>query len=80
MRGASKPRGVVRIVKVQLTREVYRTVRLRDKTVNATWAPWWRAQAEAIAHVAFLESPDVDKRDKFLARERRFATSLEERD
>lgn len=60
--------------------EVYRTVRLRDKTVNATWAPWWRAQAEAIAHVAFLESPDVDKRDKFLARERRFATSLEERD
>lgn len=28
-------------------REVYRTVKLRGPYVDASWAPWWRAQAEA---------------------------------
>ncbi len=36
-----------------LQREVYRTVRLRDMgAIDKTWAPWWRAQARAIARVA----------------------------
>lgn len=28
--------------------EVYRTVKLRGRRVDKTWAPWWRAQARAI--------------------------------
>jgi hypothetical protein len=60
--------------------EVYRTVGLRERTaVDETWAPWWRAQARAIAHVAFLSSPDVEKRDRYLKREMEFADKLEGR-
>ncbi len=51
-----------------LQREVYRTVRLRAEVIDASWAPWWRAQARAIAHVAFLKEPDVARRDDYLAR------------
>jgi hypothetical protein len=36
--------------------EVYRTVKLRDMGgVDATWAPWWRAQAKAIHEIAVAQ-------------------------
>jgi hypothetical protein len=57
--------------------EVNRTVRLRHETVDASWAPWWRAQARAIAHVAFLVSPDVKRRDAYLARQMKVADDME---
>ncbi len=56
---------------------VYDTVGLRGAHVDASWAPWWRAQARAISHVAFLSHPDEAKRDRYLDRELRFADSLE---
>lgn len=60
--------------------EVCRTVKLRSKdSVDATWAPWWRAQAQAIAHVAFATEPNAEARDKFLLREMKFADELEAR-
>lgn len=60
-----------------LQAEVYRTVKLRGPDVDGTWAPWWRAQAKAIAHVAFLVSPDKVKRDAYLEREMGVADQLE---
>lgn len=61
-----------------IQREVYRTVKLRDMSgVDETWAPWWRAQARAIAHVAFLREPNVERRDAYLAKEMRVADELE---
>lgn len=62
-----------------LAAEVYRTVKLRGKCIDATWAPWWRAQAKAIAHVAFLKSPNVEKRDAYLARAEEVASEMEKR-
>ena len=59
--------------------EVYRTVGLRGPSVDASWAPWWRAQAKAIAHVAMLKAPNEAKRDAYLAREMAFADTLEAR-
>lgn len=57
--------------------EVYRTVKLRGKGIDATWAPWWRAQALAIAHVAFLEEPNEEQRDLYIAREMKTADRLD---
>lgn len=57
--------------------DVYRTVKLRAKVVNASWAAWWRAQAKAIAHIAFLKEPNTIKRDAYLQREMAFAAKLE---
>jgi hypothetical protein len=57
--------------------EVYRTVGLRGPIADVTWAPWWRAQARAIAHVAFLREPNEKRRDAYLAREFTFADLLE---
>jgi len=60
--------------------EVYRTVKLRDMgAIDHTWAPWWRAQAKAIAHVAYLREPDDSKRDLYLTREMQVADELEAR-
>src|ERR1041385_2548742 len=53
----------------ELQDEVYRTVGLRGPHCDASWAPWWRAQAKAIAHGAFLTAPNVEKRDRYLAKE-----------
>jgi len=64
-------------VPADLQAEVYRTVGLRGPDADATWAPWWRAQAKAIAHVAFLVDPRPEKRDAYLARELGFADTLE---
>jgi hypothetical protein len=57
--------------------EVYRTVGMRGKLVDASWAPWWRAQAEAIAYVAFLVEPNVEKRDTYLKRAMDVADRME---
>jgi hypothetical protein len=59
--------------------EVYRTVRLRGKSIDKTWAPWWRAQAMAIAHVAHLREPNEARRDAYLKRALAFADKLEKR-
>lgn len=60
-----------------LRAEVYRTVVLRGRHVDATWAPWWRAQARAIAHVAFLVEPNEAKRDAYLSHALAFADKLD---
>ena len=72
-------RGCWAQVPSDLQGEVYATVGKRDKTVNKTWAPWWRAQAKAIAHVAMLKEPNEKRRDAYLTRELSFADMLESR-
>jgi hypothetical protein len=47
--------------------------------VDRTWAPWWRASARAIAHVAFLREPNAERRDAYLERALEFVDKLEER-
>jgi hypothetical protein len=66
-------------VPADLQAEVYRTVNLRGSHADATWAPWWRAQARAIAHVAMLKEPNEARRDAYLKRELSFADTLEAR-
>ncbi len=66
-------------VPADLQREVYRTVVLRGPHADATWAPWWRAQARAIAHVAHLREPNTARRDAYIAKAERFAETLEGR-
>lgn len=66
-------------VPADLQAEVYRTVGLRGPSVDATWAPWRRAQARAIAHVAMLREPNETKRDAYITRELAFADLLETR-
>ena len=63
------------MVPKDIQREVYRTVSLRDLgSINATWAPWWRAQAEATFAVLLELGADCPKHlDKDLA----FANQLE---
>jgi hypothetical protein len=64
-----------------MRREVYRTVGLRGPNCDATWAPWWRAQATAIHHVALLSSPESAERGaRWLARELALADTLEQRE
>ena len=58
--------------------EVYRTVKLRSRAaVNSTWAPWWRAQAVAIAGVAHRTEPNEAQRDAYLKRAMLHADKLE---
>lgn len=59
--------------------EVYRTVGLRGKFADKSWAPWWRAQARAIAHVAFLVEPNTEKRDRYLEHAMATADQMEAR-
>jgi len=66
-------------VPADLQTEVYRTVRLRGPVIDKTWAPWWRAQAKAIAYVARETFPDVDKNNMLLKRAMEFADKLEEK-
>lgn len=66
-------------VPLDIQAEVNGTVGLRGPNIDATWAPWWRAQARAIAHVAMLQEPNEIKRDRYLAREMAFADKLEAR-
>ncbi len=66
-------------VPADLQREVYRTVKLRGPSANATWAPWWRAQARSGAHVAMLVEPNEERRDKYLAHAMETADKMEAR-
>jgi hypothetical protein len=64
--------------------EVYRTVKLRGPDCDETWAPWWRAQAHAIHHVAVLSEMAAgrepgEKGALWLARELAMADRLETR-
>ncbi len=59
--------------------EVYRTVKVRGRRVDASWAPWWRAQGEAIAFVAHLDAPNETARDRYLGRAAAFADKLEKK-
>ena len=56
--------------------DVYRTVKLRGPQCDKTWAPWWRAQAQATHHVAMLKDPSP-KGQAWLMRELAFADRLE---
>lgn len=65
------------LVPADIQAEVYRTVGLRDRArANRTWAPWWRAQARAIHHVATLQYPKGDP-EPYLTRELAFADKLD---
>ena len=71
-----------RLVSPETQAEVYRTVSLRGSRCDATWAPWWRAQATAIAEngrargVTFRSGRTIED---YLAKEFAFADKLEER-
>ena len=67
-------------VPADLQREVYRTVGARGPTCDASWAPWWRAQARAIAHVAHLREPHERRRDAYIEKADKFAAMLEQRE
>lgn len=66
-------------VPVEMQDEVYRTVGMRGKLVDETWAPWWRAQARAIHHVAMLREPNEVAGKRYMDREMAFADMLERR-
>jgi len=69
-----------RIVPKKLQAEVYRTIRLRGKVLDETWAAWWRAQAQAIAHVLREKFGWPEERvTKFLEREEQAAARFEDR-
>src|SRR4029078_11654467 len=57
--------------------EVWNTYDLRNRTTDGSWAPWWRAQAKAIAAVAFPFNPT--KHEQYIAREFAFADKLEQK-
>lgn len=65
------------MVPKELQDEVYRTVKLRGKSIDQTWAAWWRAQANAINHVAKIEKPEWPNHEMVLKRELDFADQLE---
>jgi hypothetical protein len=68
-----------RMVPSELQREVYRTVKLRGRAIDETWAPWWRAAHRAIAHVAFLEGKfDAQQEATYIAREDAVAKEMED--
>lgn len=66
-----------RLVAPATQREVYRTVRLRGRVVDATWAPWWRAAHRAIYEVARAEGHGGERLERWHARQRAFAAQLE---
>jgi hypothetical protein len=66
-------------VPAEMQAEVYRTVKLRGRSCDKSWAPWWRAQAHAIHHVAMLKEPNEEKGTRWLNRELDFAVRLEAR-
>jgi len=67
-------------VSPRLQREVYRTVKMRGRLIDETWAPWWRAAHRAIVEVGMKCGIDQARLDKYLEREMDFADSLEKDD
>lgn len=66
-----------RMVPKDLQQEVNATVNQRGKRVDASWAPWWRAQAQAIVAVLRKVSGNEDAIGRYEAREMDFAQTLE---
>lgn len=68
------------MVPADLQAEVYATVRRRRKTVDASWAPWWRAQDKATAAVLRKLHPQHEERIAGkLEHDLEFADTLENR-
>lgn len=67
------------LVPPAIQREVYRTVGLRDmRSINETWAPWWRASERAIAEVACAQGVFTrEQADAYIAREDAVAAEME---
>jgi hypothetical protein len=64
-------------VPYDLQADVYRTVTQRGRFIDKTWAPWWRAQARAIAFVFEARGGNPAP---FLERELKFAALLDTRE
>ena len=74
------------LVPVSTQNEVYRTVKRRDmRSVDATWAPWWRASHRAMYENAVARGLDGHAREDappwsakaWLEKELAFAAELE---
>jgi hypothetical protein len=68
-----------------MQREVCRTVKLRGPYCDASWAPWWRAQAHAnhaaaVARERSAGRPRDPRGDRWLARELAFADELDRKE
>lgn len=63
-----------------LQRSVYATVKERDpRSIDATWAPWWRASERAIAAVALAEGRFTrEQHDAYVAHQDDIAREMEE--
>mgnify|MGYP003419130197 CR=1 FL=1 len=70
-------------VPADVQREVYATVGKRGPYVDATWAPWWRAQAKAQYNVLMKRAADEQNdlisawAEKRLAKDLAFAATLD---
>lgn len=66
------------LVPRKIQSKVYATVKKRGKFIDASWAPWWRAQAEATAAVLLKTRPDAEAQIvKWLAHEMDVAAKME---
>lgn len=68
------------MVPADLQNEVYETVKKRGTHVDASWSPWWSAQAKAIHAAMVREGREKEQCDKWLKKELEFVTTLEKRD
>lgn len=68
-----------RLVPADIQREVYATVGKRGKLIDASWAPWWRAQTKAIHAIMQAEGRDAEKLAKWFEREMKTADAMEAR-
>lgn len=68
-----------RMVPADIQRDVYATVGKRGKLIDATWAPWWRAQTRAIHAIMKAEGRDPEKLAQWFDREMETARKLEVR-
>ena len=68
------------MVPKDMQQAVYGTVKKRGPRTDATWAPWWRAQAAATVFVLRKTHPaHSDRIDKLEQKEEAFAVKLEGR-
>ena len=68
-----------RMVPRKLQQEVRDAVRIRGYHIDASWAPWWRAQAKATAAVLTKLGVVASEVERWQEQEMKFATRLEER-
>jgi hypothetical protein len=68
-----------KLVPPETQREVYATVGKRGKLIDASWAPWWRAQTKAIHAVMQAEKRDPERLAKWLEHELKIADLMEAR-